>query len=102
MEMNIPRWHLLGDWFDVCNCNIPCPCTFAQAPSYGDCEGVLAYHIKNGRYSEISLDGLNVLAVSDFKGNIWAGNTKANIFPSIGAVPKIYRDVNKVILNVAK
>jgi hypothetical protein len=79
MEMNIPRWHLSGDWFDVCNCNIRCPCTFAQAPSYGDCEGVLAYHIKNGRYADTSLDGLNVLAVSDFKGNIWAGNTKANI-----------------------
>lgn len=25
------------------------------------------------------LDGLNLLALSYFKGNIWAGNTKANI-----------------------
>lgn len=24
----IPRWHVRGDWFDVCNCNIQCPCTF--------------------------------------------------------------------------
>jgi hypothetical protein len=79
MEMDIPRWNLSGDWFDVCNCNIPCPCIFAQAPSYGDCEGVLAYRIKKGRYGEISLDGLSVLALSYFKGNIWAGDTKANI-----------------------
>lgn len=77
--MAIPSWKLSGDWFDVCNCNIPCPCTFAQTPSYGDCEGVLAYHIKKGLYDEISLDGLNVLVVSNFKGNIWSGNTKANI-----------------------
>ena len=21
------RWHLTGDWFDVCKCAIPCPCT---------------------------------------------------------------------------
>ena len=34
--------------FDVCKCNIPCPCLFAQTPSYGDCEGVMAYHIKEG------------------------------------------------------
>jgi hypothetical protein len=27
----------------------------------------------------MSLDGLNVLAVSYFKGNIWSGNTKADI-----------------------
>jgi len=79
MEMDIPMWNLSGDWFDVCNCNIPCPCIFAQAPSYGDCDGVLAYRIKKGRYGEISLDGLNVLALSYFKGNIWAGDTKANI-----------------------
>jgi len=78
-DSNIPKWNASGDFFDVCKCNIPCPCTFAQAPSYGDCEGVMAYHIKNGRYGETLLDGLNVLALADFKGNIWTGNTKANI-----------------------
>ncbi len=79
MSNNIPQWKASGDWFDVCKCNIPCPCEFAQAPTYGDCEGVLAYHIKKGHYGETSLDGLNVLALADFKGNIWAGNTKAGI-----------------------
>jgi len=76
---DIPRWNLSGDWFDVCKCKIPCPCSFAQTPSYGDCDGVLAYHIKSGQYGNISLDGLNVVALADFQGNIWAGNTKANI-----------------------
>lgn len=32
----IPNWKVSGDWFDVCKCNIPCPCEFAQAPTYGD------------------------------------------------------------------
>ena len=76
---SIPRWNLSGDWFDVCKCNIPCPCTFAQAPTYGDCDAVLVYHIKKGQYGETSLAGLNVLTLSYFKGNIWSGNTKANI-----------------------
>ena len=58
---------------------MPCPCTFAQIPTYGDCDGVLAYHIKRGHYGETSLDGLNVLGLSYFKGNIWAGETKASI-----------------------
>jgi hypothetical protein len=77
--INIPKWKISGDWFDVCKCNIPCPCIFAQPPSYGDCDGVLAYHINNGNYGEISLNGLNVLTLSSFKCNIWAGNTKASI-----------------------
>ena len=75
----IPKWHVEGDWFDVCKCNIPCPCTFAQSPSYGDCEGVLAYHIVKGHYSEVSLAGLNLLALGSFEGNIWGGETKATM-----------------------
>jgi hypothetical protein len=27
----IPKWTLSGDWFDVCKCNIPCPCEFAYS-----------------------------------------------------------------------
>jgi hypothetical protein len=76
MSSQIPQWKASGDWFDVCKCNIPCPCTFAQAPSYGDCEGVLAYHINDGHYGDTPLGGLNVMMVGGFKGNIWAGNTK--------------------------
>jgi hypothetical protein len=76
---NIPKWTASGDWFDVCKCNIPCPCTYAQPPSYGDCDTVLAYHIKNGLYGQTQLDGLNVLGLSYFKGNIWAGETKVSI-----------------------
>lgn len=76
MSSQIPEWKASGDWFDVCKCNIPCPCTFAQAPSYGDCDGVLAYHIKKGNYGETRLDGLNVMMLGSFKGNIWAGEAK--------------------------
>jgi hypothetical protein len=76
---NIPKWNASGDWFDVCKCNMPCPCEFAQAPTYGDCEGVMAYHIKKGLYGEVSLNGLNALALMNFRGNIWAGEAKATI-----------------------
>lgn len=79
MSAQVPTWHVSGDWFDVCKCNVPCPCIFAQTPTYGDCDGVLAYHIKKGRYGETPLDGLNALFVASFKGNIWAGETKATM-----------------------
>jgi hypothetical protein len=76
---DVPQWHAKGDWFDVCKCRIPCPCTFAQPPSEGDCEGILAWHIREGRFGEVELDGLNVVAVASFEGNIWAGDTKADM-----------------------
>jgi hypothetical protein len=79
MATNIPSWKASGDWFDVCKCKIPCPCEFAQEPTFGDCEGVLAYHINKGHYGDTSLDGLNALAIGAFEGNIWAGNTKVTM-----------------------
>jgi hypothetical protein len=75
----IPDWKVSGDWFDVCKCSIPCPCIFAQTPSYGDCDGVMAYHIRNGHYGETPLDSLNVLALDSFKGNVWAGDGKTKL-----------------------
>ena len=69
----VPKWHIAGDWFDVCRCNIPCPCEFAQPPTDNYCEGILAWHINEGHYGPTRLDGLNVLGVGAFEGNIWAG-----------------------------
>jgi hypothetical protein len=39
----------------------------------------LAWHINNGEFGDVRLDGLNVLALGSFEGNLWAGNTKATM-----------------------
>ena len=49
---DIPAWHAKGEWFDVCRCNVPCPCSWAQAPDDDYCDGVLVWHIREGRYGE--------------------------------------------------
>jgi hypothetical protein len=72
----VPRWRLTGDWFDVCRCRVPCGCTFAQAPDEGQCDGILAWHVNEGSYGDVTLDGLNAVAVGSFEGNIWAGEAK--------------------------
>jgi len=76
---DVAKWRLTGDWFDVCKCGIPCPCTFAQAPTYGDCEGILAWHIREGSYGDVTLDGLNVVGLGVFDGNVWAGEAKVTM-----------------------
>jgi hypothetical protein len=75
----IPKWSVKGDWFDTCKCAIPCPCYFAQPPTDGNCDGILAWHIREGKYGQVPLDGLNVMAVGAFEGNIWEGKTKATM-----------------------
>jgi hypothetical protein len=54
--------------------NSPAP---RAAPGEGDCEGILAWHSCEGHYGDVRLDGLNVVALGYFEGNIWAGDTKA-------------------------
>ena len=65
MADSIPRWHLAGDWFDICSCNIPCPCEFAQPPTNNACQGLLVWHIRDGHYGELRLDGGQLCGVSD-------------------------------------
>jgi hypothetical protein len=72
-HVDVPQWHVQGDWFDVCRCDIPCPCEFAQAPTDNWCQGVLAWHIREGHFGNIRLDGLNLIGVGEFEGNLWAG-----------------------------
>ena len=76
---SIPEWHLVGDWFDICSCNIPCPCEFAQAPTNNACQGILAWHVGEGHFGDVRLDGLNVLALGAFEGNLWAGEAKVRM-----------------------
>jgi hypothetical protein len=76
---DVPQWHVAGDWFDVCRCDIPCPCSFAQAPTENYCEGVNAYHIREGNYGDIRLDGLSLIAVLAFEGNIWGGEAQMSL-----------------------
>jgi hypothetical protein len=75
----VPTWTLKGDWFDVCTCNVVCPCTFAQAPTGNHCEGVLAYRINEGTFGDTDMSGLNVLGVVRFTGDLWAGETTATV-----------------------
>lgn len=75
----IPTWWMKGDWFDVCSCNVPCPCGFAQAPTHNRCEGVMAYHVRQGAYGDVALDGLNVIVVVTFEGNAWAKENPVSI-----------------------
>ncbi len=76
---SVPGWRLVGDWFDICSCHIPCPCEFAQAPTNNACKGLLAWHIREGHYGDVRLDGFNLLALGAFEGNIWAGEAKVRL-----------------------
>ncbi len=77
------KWHLSGDYFENCNCEVVCPCLFAAGapltarPSQGACDVVLAFHIDRGSYGQVALDGLNVALIAHTPGVMAEGNWTA-------------------------
>lgn len=55
------HWKLKGEGVVCCPCTVPCPCRSNAPPSYGHCEATLYLHIRQGRYGNTSLDGLQVI-----------------------------------------
>jgi hypothetical protein len=56
--MAFTEWTLQGVEFVNCNCAWGCPCQFNSLPTYGDCRALAFGQIEQGRYADISLDGL--------------------------------------------
>jgi hypothetical protein len=48
----------------------PAPCEFAQTPTYGDCDGVNGLSYQKSTIWEVPFDGVNMLALAYFKGNL--------------------------------
>lgn len=74
------RWQLSGDYFENCNCDVVCPCLASAAapltarPTRGACDVVLVFHIDQGAYEGLSLDGLNVALAAHAPGPMGEGN----------------------------
>lgn len=72
-------WTLEGTVLVACNCDYGCPCNFNAPPTLGKCEGQWTWHIAQGRYGNVTLDGLNFTVAVDWPGAIHEGNGRALI-----------------------
>jgi hypothetical protein len=74
------QWQLSGDYFENCNCDIVCPCLFSALPQLtaqptsGACEVAIGFHVEQGRYGDVPLDGLNTAVMARTPGAMGAGN----------------------------
>jgi hypothetical protein len=70
----IPRWQLRGTVVQACNCNWGCPCDFNAPPSKGFCEGTWTWHIEQGNFGDVKMDGLSFAAACKWPGQVHQGN----------------------------
>jgi len=64
------KWNVSGSYFEACNCDVACPCVFLSAPTEGECDVLLAWHVDSGRYGDVPLDGLNVALAAHAPGHM--------------------------------
>ena len=81
---DVPAWHAKGEWFDVCRWQpSPAPVLGAQPPDDDYCDGVLVWHIREGRYGDVALDGRTSSHLSVSRATSWEG---AHSEPKMGVV----------------
>src|ERR671924_548000 len=66
MSQQIQKWHMKGDFFDSCSCEVSCPCNWQSPPTGNHCIGAIAIHVKDGKYGDTKLDDLSIVLVVDF------------------------------------
>jgi hypothetical protein len=68
------EWSIKGPHFLNCNCDYGCPCQFNALPKDGYCQGLIAFHIEEGYYGDVRLDGLRAVNLCAWPGPIHKGN----------------------------
>ena len=69
-----------GSYFEACNCDPACPCVFLSPPTSGDCTVLLAWHIDQGDFGEVNLDGLNTALAAYAPGHMLEVNWKVALY----------------------
>jgi hypothetical protein len=73
-------WSLKGTYFETCNCEVACPCVFLSPPTTGECTVLVGWHIEEGRYASVALDGLNVALAVHAPGHMATTKWKAALY----------------------
>lgn len=90
-------WHIRGDYVLACNCDYGCPCNFNARPTMGFCQGAIGFHVAEGAYGDVRLDGQKAFVAAKWPGAIHEGNGVAAIFIDEGASPAQRDALTKIL-----
>ena len=90
------KWWWRADYVETCNCAHGCPCNFTMIPTHDGCHGVDAYHIREGAFDGVRLDGLNVAMVFAWPGPIHHGHGRAVVYIDERASPEQHAALERI------
>lgn len=74
------EWNCCGSYFETCSCDAACPCAFLSAPTKGECPLLVGWHIDQGSFGDVALDGLNVAFAAHAPGHMMEVKWKAALY----------------------
>ena len=80
--MATTSWQLSGDYCETCSCDFVCPCVpsnLAAQPTKGSCHFAMVFHIDQGRYGNLTMDGLNFAVVGSTPTVMSQGNWSVGV-----------------------
>lgn len=75
-------WRMSGTYFESCNCEMLCPCTwsaFAAAATNDRCKVVLVYHVDDGEVDGVDVSGLSFALVVDAPQHMGEGGWRVGV-----------------------
>ena len=85
-------WAMRGYLLGACSCDWGCPCSFNAPPTRGFCEGGYVWHVVEGTYDKVKLDGVTFCWLAHSPGPLHKGNVTAQLIVDERAT-KEQRDV---------
>lgn len=73
------QWMIKGTGYVNCNCAYGCPCQFSSASTHGFCQAVANASIEEGYFNDIKLDGLGLVYLANWPGEIAEGNGRCQV-----------------------
>lgn len=73
-------WKLKIEHLMACNCNWGCPCSFEAPPTYVTCEAALGYRVVEGKYGDVTLDGLMWVLAAVWPGPLHERNGRGVVY----------------------
>jgi hypothetical protein len=70
----LEKWWMKGAILGECNCDWGCPCNFDADPTHGECFGTYTWAVREGRYGDVALDGLNFAWANYLPDAMWKGH----------------------------
>jgi len=73
-------YRIEGTLFEVCTCNILCPCWVGEDPDGGVCEGLLGWQVEKGAINGVDVSGITLAMLAHIPGNILKGNWRTVVY----------------------